>query len=90
VTTIEFEPGLLKDIPRVLEKLIPAYSKYHHNETWGDHNGHSHIRSSIFGTSFSVPFVNGELILGTWQQIVLIDFDTRKRSRRIAVQIMGV
>lgn len=89
VTTIEFEPGLIKDLPKILEKLIPAYSKYHHNDTWGDNNGHSHLRSSIIGTSFNVPFTKGELILGTWQQIVLIDFDNRKRTRRIAVQLMG-
>jgi secondary thiamine-phosphate synthase enzyme len=89
ITTIEYEPGLIKDLPKILDKLIPAYSKYYHNETWGDNNGHSHIRSSIVGTSLNVPFVKGELILGTWQQIVLIDFDNRKRSRRIAVQLTG-
>lgn len=89
ITTIEYEPGLLKDLPKVLEKLIPAYSKYHHNDTWGDHNGHSHIRSTIIGTSLTVPFLKNELILGTWQQIVLIDFDNRKRTRRIAVQLTG-
>jgi secondary thiamine-phosphate synthase enzyme len=89
VTTIEYEPGLIKDIPKIFEKLIPAFSKYHHNDTWGDNNGHSHIRSALIGTSFNVPFVKGELLLGTWQQIVLIDFDNRKRTRRVAVQIMG-
>ena len=89
VTTIEFEPGLLKDIPKVLDKLIPVYSKYHHNDTWGDNNGHSHIRSAIIGTSLNVPFTKGELILGTWQQIVIIDFDNRKRTRRIAIQLTG-
>ncbi|MBV6478363.1 MAG: hypothetical protein HGGPFJEG_01116 [Ignavibacteria bacterium] len=89
VTTIEYEPGLIKDIPKVLDKLIPTFAKYHHNETWGDNNGHAHIRSSIFGTSLNIPFLNGELILGTWQQIVLIDFDNRKRTRRIVVQLTG-
>ncbi len=89
VTTIEYEPGLLKDLPKVFEKLIPTYSKYYHNDTWGDDNGHSHLRSAIVGTSFNVPFVKGELLLGTWQQIVLIDFDNRKRTRRIAVQLIG-
>lgn len=89
ITTIEYEPGLLKDIPKVLEKLIPTLSKYQHNDTWGDNNGHSHIRSALFGTSFNVPFIKGELILGTWQQIVLIDFDNRKRTRRIAIQLIG-
>ena len=83
------EPGLLKDIPKALEKLIPAFSKYHHNETWGDGNGHAHIRSALIGTSLSVPFKNGMLMLGTWQQIVLIDFDNRKRTRRVAIQLTG-
>lgn len=89
ITTIEYEPGLIKDFPKVLEKLIPAVAKYHHNDTWGDGNGHSHIRSALIGTSFNVPFIKGDLLLGTWQQIVLIDFDNRKRTRRVAVQIMG-
>lgn len=90
VTTIEFEPGLLLDIPKILEKLIPTYSKYHHNDTWGDGNGHAHIRSAIFGTSLNVPFNNGMLMLGTWQQIVLIDFDNKKRTRRVAIQLTGL
>lgn len=89
VTTIEYEPGLIKDLPKILEKLIPEYSKYHHNDTWGDNNGHSHLRSAIIGTSLNVPFTEGELLLGTWQQIVLLDFDNRPRSRRIAVQLTG-
>ena len=89
VTTIEYEPGLLKDIPKILEKLIPAYAKYYHNETWGDNNGHSHIRSAIIGTSLNIPFLKSELTLGTWQQIVIIDFDNRKRTRRISVQLIG-
>ncbi len=89
ITTLEYEPGLIKDFPKILEKLIPQYSKYHHNEAWGDENGHSHLRSSVIGTSLTVPFIKGELILGTWQQIVLIDFDNRKRTRRIAIQLTG-
>lgn len=89
VTTIEYEPGLIKDIPKVLEKLIPAYAKYHHNDTWGDGNGHSHIRSAVIGTSLCIPFLRGDFILGTWQQIVLIDFDNRKRTRRISIQLIG-
>ncbi|HMS33536.1 MAG TPA: secondary thiamine-phosphate synthase enzyme YjbQ [Ignavibacteria bacterium] len=89
ITTLEYEPGLLKDIPKILEKLIPAYSKYYHNDTWGDNNGHSHLRSAIIGTSLNIPFIKSELILGTWQQIVLIDFDNKKRTRRIAVQLTG-
>ena len=89
ITTIEYEPGLIKDIPKILDKLIPVYSRYNHNDTWGDNNGHSHIRSAMIGTSFNVPFVKNELILGTWQQIVLIDFDNRRRDRRIIVQLTG-
>ncbi|MBL8008173.1 MAG: YjbQ family protein [Ignavibacteria bacterium] len=89
VTTLEYEPGLIKDLPKILEKLIPEYSKYYHNDTWGDNNGHSHLRSAIIGTSLNVPFAESELILGTWQQIVLLDFDNRPRSRRIAVQLTG-
>ena len=89
ITTIEFEPGLLKDIPALLDKLIPPGIRYNHDDTWGDGNGHSHLRSALFKTSFSVPVVKKELTLGTWQQIVLIDFDNRPRTRRLAVQIMG-
>jgi secondary thiamine-phosphate synthase enzyme len=89
ITTIEYEPGLKKDLPEVLEKVIPSGKKYHHNAAWGDHNGHSHLRSSLFGCSQTVPFVNAELLLGTWQQIVLIDFDERPRNRKVIVQIIG-
>jgi secondary thiamine-phosphate synthase enzyme len=89
ITTIEYEPGLIKDLPKLLEKLIPSAAKYFHDDTWGDGNGHAHLRSALFKTSFTVPIVNGELTLGTWQQIVLIDFDNRDRTRRIVVQIIG-
>ena len=89
ITTIEYEAGLLQDFPKIFDKLVPQYGKYKHNDTWGDHNGHSHIRSALVGTSFCVPFKNSELMLGTWQQIVLIDFDERPRSRRIAIQFIG-
>jgi secondary thiamine-phosphate synthase enzyme len=89
ITTIEYEPGLLKDIPQLLEKLIPSAVRYHHDDTWGDGNGHSHLRSALYKTSLSVPIVKKELTLGTWQQIVLIDFDNRSRTRRIIVQILG-
>lgn len=89
VTTIEYEPGLKKDLPEVLNKLIPYGKNYHHNKTWGDNNAHAHIRSSMIGTSLNVPFDNGELILGTWQQIVLIDFDEKPRKRKVIVQITG-
>ena len=89
ITTIEYEPGLLKDIPKLLDKLIPAAVRYNHDDTWGDGNGHSHLRSALFKTSFTVPVYKGELTLGTWQQIVLLDFDNRSRTRRIVVQIIG-
>lgn len=89
ISTIEYEPGLKRDLPELLDKLIPAGKRYHHDDTWGDRNGHAHLRSSIFGTSRIFPFVNGELILGTWQQIILIDFDNRPRQRKIIVQMTG-
>ena len=89
ISTIEYEPGLKRDLPELLDKLIPSGKRYHHNDTWGDNNGHAHLRSAIIGTSKSFPFVNGDLLLGTWQQIVLIDFDNRSRQRKIIVQMTG-
>ena len=89
ITTIEYEPGLLKDIPKLLDKLIPAAARYNHDDTWGDGNGHAHLRSALFKTSLSIPVVKGELTLGTWQQVVLLDFDNRSRTRRIVVQVLG-
>jgi secondary thiamine-phosphate synthase enzyme len=89
ITTIEYEPGLLKDLPLAFERIAPQNIEYAHHQTWGDWNGHAHVRSAFLGTSFSVPFTNGELILGTWQQIVLVDFDNRSRNREIIVQIIG-
>jgi secondary thiamine-phosphate synthase enzyme len=89
ISTIEYEPGLKKDLPEILEKFIPSNKQYHHNATWGDHNGHSHLRSTLFGCSQTIPFVNGELLLGTWQQVILIDFDERPRSRKVVIQLTG-
>jgi secondary thiamine-phosphate synthase enzyme len=89
ISTIEYEQGLKRDLPEVLDKLISSKQTYHHDETWGDHNGHSHLRSTIFGCSQVIPFVKSKLMLGTWQQIVLIDFDDRPRTRNIVVQIIG-
>ncbi|MCF8239912.1 MAG: secondary thiamine-phosphate synthase enzyme YjbQ [Melioribacteraceae bacterium] len=89
ITTIEYELGLLQDYPEFFEKIIPSNQKYHHDETWNDHNGYSHVRSALQGASFTVPFKDGKLILGTWQQIVLIDFDNRERSRNIIAQFTG-
>lgn len=90
ITTVEFEPGLVKtDLPRLFDTLAPYGDHYAHHKTWGDDNGASHVRASLLGCSITVPFVDGQLILGTWQQIIFIDFDTRPRSRTIAVQISG-
>ncbi len=89
ITSIEFEPGLRKDYPEFFEKIIPSNITYKHDQTWHDGNGHSHIRASLQGASFTIPFKNGEMLLGTWQQIILVDFDTRSRSRNIIVQITG-
>ena len=89
ITTIEYEPGLLKDYPGFFEKLVPSNQSYHHDDTWHDGNGYAHIRSSLQGTSFNVPFTNSHLMLGTWQQIILINFDNRPRKRSVVVQLMG-
>jgi len=89
ITTIEYEPGLLKDLPEAFEKIAPMNQSYYHNETWGDGNGFSHVRAAMLGCSLTVPFTNGHMMLGTWQQIVVIDFDNRNRQRKIVVQITG-
>jgi len=88
ITTIEFEPGLRKDFPNILEKLVPYNYNYEHHKTWGDDNGSSHVKASIIGPSLVLPFKNGEPILGTWQQVVVINFDTRKRKRKVVLQIL--
>ena len=90
ITTIEYEPGLLKDYPNFFERIIPQNSNYHHDDTWHDGNGHSHIRATLQGASFTVPFKDKSLILGTWQQIIFVDFDNRARSRVIIVQLTGI
>jgi secondary thiamine-phosphate synthase enzyme len=89
VTTIEYEPGLIKDLPRAMEKLAPKGAHYDHDARWGDGNGHAHVRASTVGPGLVVPFQNGRLMLGTWQQIVFIDFDNRPRARNVIVQAMG-
>ncbi len=89
VTTLEHEPGLLKDLPELFEKLIPSGKDYHHDKTWGDGNGFSHLRSALIGPSMTIPFVDGTLILGTWQQIVVLNFDNRPRSRQVILQFIG-
>ncbi len=90
VTTIEYEPGLLKDYPKFFDKIIPQNQEYQHDKTWHDGNGHSHIRASLQGASFTVPFKDKSLILGTWQQIIFVDFDNRSRNREIIVQLTGI
>jgi secondary thiamine-phosphate synthase enzyme len=90
ITTIEYEPGLLKDYPEFMEKIVPSDKNYHHDMTWHDGNGFSHVRAALQGASFQVPFKDGELLLGTWQQIILVDYDNRSRNRKVITQIMGV
>src|SRR4030043_1708780 len=89
VSTIENEPGLLFDFKAMWDKLVPVNIDYKHNRAWGDGNGHSHIRSSLLSASLTVPFTDKRMALGTWQQIVYVDFDNRPRSREIVLQIMG-
>jgi len=89
LTTIEYESGVLADLQKILDKIIPSDYDYQHNLRWGDGNGHSHLRAALLGPSLSIPFVEGSLTLGTWQQIVFIDCDNRPRQRTIIVQIYG-
>jgi len=89
VTTIEYESGVLRDLKRALENIAPSDIPYQHDERWGDGNGFSHVRAALMKPSLSVPLVSGRLTLGTWQQIVFIDFDNRGRHREIIVQVMG-
>jgi secondary thiamine-phosphate synthase enzyme len=89
VTTIEYEPGLLEDLPAALERLAPRAAGYRHHERWGDDNGHAHVRASLLGPSVVIPVVDGRLAVGTWQQVVLVDSDTRPRQREILVQLSG-
>lgn len=89
VTTIEYESGAVSDFQRLFDEIAPPDRDYAHNARWGDGNGHSHIRSALLGPSLTVPFVDRSLLLGTWQQIIFVDFDNRPRSRRIIVQVMG-
>ncbi len=89
LSTVEYEPGLLRDLPRLMEKLIPEKEHYHHNETWHDGNGHSHLRATLMGPSLTVPFSGKEMILGTWQQIIFLEFDNKPHHRELVVQLMG-
>ena len=89
ISTIEYEPGLLKDIPETLDKIAPMNTSYHHDDTWHDGNGYAHVRSALMGSSFTVPVVEGKLVLGTWQQIILLDFDNGPRNRNVTLQFIG-
>lgn len=89
LTTIEYEPGAVWDLQRLFDRVAPPTGEYRHNLRWGDGNGHAHVRHALLGPSLTVPFVRSELALGTWQQIVLVDFDNRPRSRTVVVQILG-
>ena len=89
VTTIEFEPGAVSDLNRLFEEIAPRHQGYRHHLRWGDDNGSSHVRAALLGPSITIPVVDGELALGTWQQIMLLEFDTRPRRREIVVQLLG-
>ncbi len=89
LTTIEYEPGLLQDLPNALERLAPKKLMYEHEKRWHDGNGHSHVRASIMSPSITVPFVDGRLTLGTWQQLVFVELDVRRRNRNLVLQIIG-
>lgn len=89
ITSIEFEPGVIKDLAAAIDRSAPQSIHYHHDARWGDGNGYAHVRAALLGASFAVPFEGKRLLLGTWQQIVLIDFDNRPRTREIIVQMIG-
>ncbi|MEM2918050.1 MAG: secondary thiamine-phosphate synthase enzyme YjbQ [Candidatus Altiarchaeota archaeon] len=89
ISTMEYEPGLVKDIQRTLERIAPSNIDYEHHKTWHDYNGKSHVRATLLGPSLVVPFIDCKLITGTWQQIVLINLDTRAREREVVIQVIG-
>jgi secondary thiamine-phosphate synthase enzyme len=89
LTTIEYEGGALNDLRRLFEEIIPTNREYAHNERWHDGNGHSHVRAALLGPSLTIPFVDGQLTLGTWQQVIYVDFDNRPRQRKLVVQLIG-
>jgi secondary thiamine-phosphate synthase enzyme len=89
LTTIEYEPGLIQDLKEFVEKHIPSNRRYHHDDRWNDDNGFSHLRASLFGPSLTIPIENSQPCLGTWQQVILLDFDNRPRTREIIVQLIG-
>ena len=89
ITTMEYEPGLIQDMPEALERVAPKAGEYAHHKTWGDDNGSGHVRASLVGPSLAVPFVSGRLMLGRWQHIVFLECDSRSRDRRLVIQIIG-
>lgn len=89
LTTIEYESGCISDLQRLFDEIVDPARHYAHNARWGDGNGHSHVRAALLGPSLTVPFVDGRLTLGTWQQVVFVDFDNRSRQRRLVAQVMG-
>ena len=89
LTTVEYEPGAISDLKGMFEELVPSQRDYAHNATWGDGNGYSHMRASLLGPSLTIPFIERSLTLGTWQQVIYIDFDIRPRQRELVVQMMG-
>ena len=89
LTSLEFEPGCVQDLQRVFDELIPPDREYAHNQRWGDGNGHSHARAALLKSSLTVPFVDSDLTLGTWQSLIFMDFDNRPRSRKLIVQLLG-
>ena len=89
ITTVEYEPGLIEDLGKLWERIAPKNIPYAHDAHWGDGNGYAHVRASLLGASLTVPFTDKKLALGTWQQIILVDFDNRPRTRTVVVQVMG-
>jgi secondary thiamine-phosphate synthase enzyme len=89
LTTIEYEGGVLRDLKEAIERLAPEGLRYHHDARWGDGNGHAHVRAALIGAALTIPVIRGALCLGTWQQIVLVDFDNRPRKRRVILQLCG-
>ena len=89
ITTFEYEPGMIKDVQELYEKIAPSNKHYHHDDTWGDANGFSHLRAALQGPSLTIPFENNELLLGTWQQVVLAEFDNKPRTRQVVIQFLG-
>jgi secondary thiamine-phosphate synthase enzyme len=89
ITTVEYEPGLIEDLGKLWERIAPKNIPYAHDAHWGDGNGYAHVRASLLGASLTVPFTDKKMVLGTWQQIIMVDFDNRSRSRTVVVQVMG-